>query len=146
MGACRSVAQPGRALGLGPRCRRFKSCRSDHFPSRRFQRWFSMVKISTDGQIATKKSPGGSVQKNSLFIKRPSNKAETQSAAVRFEVGIVAAKDALANHNRNRLDSQPCPLARAKLDGAAVGAWLAGSAVRTKTNYEDRKKRRVGKE
>jgi 2-dehydropantoate 2-reductase len=27
----RSVAQPGRALGLGPRRRRFKSCRSDHF-------------------------------------------------------------------------------------------------------------------
>src|ERR1035438_8994634 len=27
---CRSVAQPGRALGLGPRRRRFKSCRSDH--------------------------------------------------------------------------------------------------------------------
>ena len=26
----RSVAQPGRALGLGPRRRRFKSCRSDH--------------------------------------------------------------------------------------------------------------------
>ena len=26
---CRSVAQPGRALGLGPRRRRFKSCRSD---------------------------------------------------------------------------------------------------------------------
>jgi hypothetical protein len=28
---CRNVAQPGRALGLGPRRRRFKSCRSDHF-------------------------------------------------------------------------------------------------------------------
>ena len=28
---CRSVAQPGRALGLGPRRRRFKSCRSDQF-------------------------------------------------------------------------------------------------------------------
>lgn len=30
-GQRRSVAQPGRALGLGPRRRRFKSCRSDHF-------------------------------------------------------------------------------------------------------------------
>jgi hypothetical protein len=28
----RSVAQPGRALGLGPRRRRFKSCRSDQCP------------------------------------------------------------------------------------------------------------------
>ena len=27
----RDVAQPGRALGLGPRSRRFKSCRPDHF-------------------------------------------------------------------------------------------------------------------
>ena len=27
----RDVAQPGRALGLGPRRRRFKSCRPDHF-------------------------------------------------------------------------------------------------------------------
>lgn len=27
----RNVAQPGRALGLGPRCRRFKSCHSDQF-------------------------------------------------------------------------------------------------------------------
>lgn len=26
----RNVAQPGRALGLGPRSRRFKSCHSDH--------------------------------------------------------------------------------------------------------------------
>lgn len=28
---CRGVAQFGRARGLGPRCRRFKSCRPDHF-------------------------------------------------------------------------------------------------------------------
>lgn len=27
----RGVAQFGRVLGLGPRCRRFKSCRPDHF-------------------------------------------------------------------------------------------------------------------
>ncbi len=38
--SCRSVAQPGRALGLGPRRRRFKSCRSDHFHS---QVLFSMT-------------------------------------------------------------------------------------------------------
>ena len=46
----RSVAQPGRALGLGPRRRRFKSCRSDHFSF--FDSWrlgvtegdFSLVK------------------------------------------------------------------------------------------------------
>ena len=29
--ARRGVAQFGRVLGLGPRCRRFKSCRLDHF-------------------------------------------------------------------------------------------------------------------
>ena len=29
----RGVAQPGRALALGARCRRFESCRSDHFLS-----------------------------------------------------------------------------------------------------------------
>ncbi len=28
--ACRGVAQPGSALGLGPRGRRFKSSRPDH--------------------------------------------------------------------------------------------------------------------
>ena len=27
----RGVTQFGRVLGLGPRCRRFKSCRPDHF-------------------------------------------------------------------------------------------------------------------
>ena len=26
----RGVAQPGRVLGLGPRCRMFESCRPDH--------------------------------------------------------------------------------------------------------------------
>lgn len=31
LGRRRDVAQPGRALGLGPRRRRFKSCRPDHF-------------------------------------------------------------------------------------------------------------------
>ena len=31
MTACRGVAQPGRALGSGPRGRRFKSSRPDHF-------------------------------------------------------------------------------------------------------------------
>lgn len=28
----RSLAQSGRASGLGPECRRFESCFSDHFP------------------------------------------------------------------------------------------------------------------
>src|SRR6202020_1156455 len=32
MAVRRSVAQPGRALALGARRRRFESCRSDHFP------------------------------------------------------------------------------------------------------------------
>ena len=30
MFGCRGVAQPGRALGLGPRCRVFESRRPDH--------------------------------------------------------------------------------------------------------------------
>ena len=31
----RGVAQPGRVLGLGPRCRMFESCRPDHYKERR---------------------------------------------------------------------------------------------------------------
>ena len=36
----RGVAQLGRVLGLGPRCRRFESCRLDHFP---FWFYFSLL-------------------------------------------------------------------------------------------------------
>lgn len=32
----RGVAQPGRVLGLGPRCRMFESCRPDHYKKNGF--------------------------------------------------------------------------------------------------------------
>src|ERR1700690_2969919 len=55
--ARRSVAQPGRALALGARRRRFKSCRSDHFSSGRFALAFDysqVVHIFGDIQMLAK--------------------------------------------------------------------------------------------
>ena len=40
----RGVAQPGRVLGLGPRCRMFESCRPDHKKKTDLFRLFFMVK------------------------------------------------------------------------------------------------------
>ena len=51
----RGVAQFGRVLGLGPRCRRFESCRLDHQqknPPENFRVDFSFSKTSTLGWLS----------------------------------------------------------------------------------------------
>ena len=48
MAARRSVAQPGRALALGARRRRFESCRSDHFYSRKCRKFEFLHRFRTE--------------------------------------------------------------------------------------------------
>src|ERR1017187_28098 len=80
----RSVAQPGRALGLGPRRRRFKSCRSDHF--------FNAAGIEeTEGTAGCQTDTGG-ITDTALTQERP----ESVEANMKWPKKVKHRKQVLA--------------------------------------------------